>query len=212
MFDFPSAPAVGDKYPVAPAAGQPQYTWDGEKWTLYSSVPSSVIPVGTTMVFYQAAAPVGWTKVTTHNDKALRVVSGAGGGAGGVNPFSTVMAQSVVGNKTLALADLPTGITSPWTNTTYVYANNVSSNVVPYSYDSQMTYTLGILQSATAAVPPGYPVPFSVGTRADAFSGATYFYGAASGTGTSNNTGGGAHNHPITMNIQYCDVIICSKN
>jgi hypothetical protein len=28
----------------------------------------------------------------------------------------------------------------------------------------------------------------------------------------SNNTSGGAHNHPITFDMQYCDVIICSKN
>ena len=38
---------------------------------------------GTVMVFFQAAAPVGWTQNTSHNDKMLRVVSGAGGGSGG---------------------------------------------------------------------------------------------------------------------------------
>ena len=32
-FDFPSSPSLGQKYPVSPAAGQPQYTWDGSKWT-----------------------------------------------------------------------------------------------------------------------------------------------------------------------------------
>ncbi len=41
------------------------------------------------MVFFQAAAPTGWTQDVTHNDKALRVVSGAGGGSGGTNAFST---------------------------------------------------------------------------------------------------------------------------
>jgi Chaperone of endosialidase len=30
--DFPASPATGDKYPTSPAAGQPQYQWDGEKW------------------------------------------------------------------------------------------------------------------------------------------------------------------------------------
>lgn len=33
-FDFPSSPTVGQKYPTSPVAGQPQYTWDGEKWDL----------------------------------------------------------------------------------------------------------------------------------------------------------------------------------
>lgn len=51
---------------------------------------ATLIPSGTVMVFYQAAAPTGWTKITTQNDKALRVVSGGtGGSAGGTNALST---------------------------------------------------------------------------------------------------------------------------
>jgi hypothetical protein len=67
----------------------------------------SSFPAGTVMLFYQAAAPTGWTKLTTQNDKVLRVVSGAGGVAGGTNSFSSVMAQTVVGNTTLSVAQLP---------------------------------------------------------------------------------------------------------
>jgi len=40
-------------------------------------------PLGTKWFFAQAAAPPGWTQVTSQNDKLLRVVSGAGGGTGG---------------------------------------------------------------------------------------------------------------------------------
>lgn len=64
-------------------------------------------PSGTTIPFYQAAAPLGWTKVTTQNDKALRVVSGSGGVAGGTNSFSTVMAQTAVGGFTLTTNEMP---------------------------------------------------------------------------------------------------------
>jgi hypothetical protein len=64
-------------------------------------------PSATVSLFYQASAPTGWTKVTTQNDKALRVVSGSGGVAGGTNAFSSVMAQSVVGSYTLTIADTP---------------------------------------------------------------------------------------------------------
>lgn len=46
-------------------------------------------PAGTVMIFAQASAPTGWTKLTTQNDKALRVVSGStGGAAGGTYPIS----------------------------------------------------------------------------------------------------------------------------
>jgi hypothetical protein len=46
---------------------------------------------GTTMVFPQATAPVGWIKVTTDNDVGLRLTSASSGtlGTGGSNPFSS---------------------------------------------------------------------------------------------------------------------------
>lgn len=52
--------------------------------TLFRSFPAT-----TAMVFFQAAAPTGWTQVVTQNDKALRVVSTAGGGSGGSSSFAT---------------------------------------------------------------------------------------------------------------------------
>lgn len=45
---------------------------------------------GTKIPFFQASAPAGWTQDTTHNDKALRVVSSTGGGNGGTTAFSTL--------------------------------------------------------------------------------------------------------------------------
>ena len=66
----------------------------------------SAFPSGTFMLFQQSSAPLGWTKQTTHNDKALRVVSGVAS-FGGTNAFSTVMAQTVVGSASLSIAQLP---------------------------------------------------------------------------------------------------------
>jgi len=50
-----------------------------------------IIPLGTTWSFHQTNSPTGWTKVTTHNNKSLRVVSGNGGGSGGSITFSSVL-------------------------------------------------------------------------------------------------------------------------
>lgn len=63
---------------------------------------------GTVLLFYQSTAPTGWTKQTTINDCGLRVTSGGTGGnftAG--SAFSTVFAQSVVGDTTLSVAQMP---------------------------------------------------------------------------------------------------------
>jgi hypothetical protein len=76
---------------------------------------TGIIPAGTSMLFYQAAAPVGWTKSTAQNNKALRVVSGSGGGSGGSQAFTTAFAnQSVTGsisgtvaNHTLTVSQIP---------------------------------------------------------------------------------------------------------
>lgn len=65
---------------------------------------------GTAMVFQQTAAPTGWTKSTTNNDKALRVVSGAASTGGSV-AFSTAFASQTpagtISNTTLTTAQMP---------------------------------------------------------------------------------------------------------
>jgi hypothetical protein len=97
-------------------------------------------PAGTVMLFYQAAAPTGWTQVVTQNDKALRVVSGAGGVAGGTNAFSTVFAQSATGAKTLAIADIPA---HPHSGTSGQGQANGTSNLGNSDY-ANTSYTTGL--------------------------------------------------------------------
>jgi hypothetical protein len=128
---------------------------------------------GTTLLFYQASAPLGWTKLLTQNDKALRVVSGSGGVSGGTNAFSTVMAQSVVGSTTLSTAQI------------------ASHQHTERFNDS------GFAGSATTASSPP--------TRMEVNIGATQYLTVAQG-------GGGSHNHSITMDLQYIDLILASKN
>jgi hypothetical protein len=76
--------------------------------TINATLASGVFfPAGTVLCFFQAAAPTGWTKVTTHSDKLLRVVSGSGGGSGGSTAFSTFNAQTVIGTTTLSTTTMP---------------------------------------------------------------------------------------------------------
>jgi len=63
-------------------------------------------PSGTVMLFQQTTAPTGWTKQTSVNDYGLRVVSGAVGATPGT-PFSTIFAQTTVGNTTLTVPAMP---------------------------------------------------------------------------------------------------------
>lgn len=83
-----------------PAAGQYGLYFDVTRNVLQRDNGSSwddigtVIPAGTVMLFYQASAPVGFTQIVTQNDKALRVVSGVGGGTGGSQALSTTLAHT----------------------------------------------------------------------------------------------------------------------
>jgi len=56
---------------------------------------------GTKMLFQQTTAPTGWTKDTSSNDKALRVVSGtvgSGGSAGFSSAFSSITPAGSISN------------------------------------------------------------------------------------------------------------------
>jgi len=53
------------------------------------------VPSGAKMLFQQSTAPMGWTKDTAHNDKALRVVSGSAG-SGGTNGFKSRFGQDQI--------------------------------------------------------------------------------------------------------------------
>lgn len=68
------------------------------------------LPAGTTMLFVQSSAPTGWTKSITHNNKALRIVSG-GAGSGGSVAFTTAFSsQSISGTvdpHTLTIDEIP---------------------------------------------------------------------------------------------------------
>lgn len=97
--------------PTAPTAGAGTNTTQLATTAFVTSAVAALLPSGTASVFYQAAAPTGWTKVTTHNDKALRVVSGTGGGSGGSTAFSTVFSA-----RTISTANMPVhshGVTDP---------------------------------------------------------------------------------------------------
>jgi hypothetical protein len=84
---------------------------------------------GTTTLFYQASAPTGWTKVTTHDNKALRVVSGTGGGSGGTGGNFT----SVFANRSIPLPSHTHGGT---TNSNSVdHTHSVSGNTGNNSAD-----------------------------------------------------------------------------
>jgi hypothetical protein len=93
---------------------------------------SGVVPIlfaaGTAMIFANAAAPVGWTKRTDVNNKALRVITGTTGGAlAGSVAFSTLFGKTATDTTTLVQSTIP----QTYTNVTG--ANKAGSSSPPVS-------------------------------------------------------------------------------
>lgn len=87
---FPGAGGVGFSTPITASEEELNYV-DGVTSNIQaqlnsiSAVSGIEIPSGTVMLFYQAAAPVGWTQISNDDNSMLRMVSGAGGGFGGTD-------------------------------------------------------------------------------------------------------------------------------
>lgn len=117
----------------------------------------AAFPSGTAMLFAQTNAPTGWTKSTTHNNKALRVVSGSVS-SGGTVSFTSAFSGNV-GATTLTTDQIPShshSINDPGHNhglTNGAYPDTFNSTVkVPYNSgfsSANWTATTGITINAT---------------------------------------------------------------
>lgn len=144
---------------------------------------AGIFATGTLMLFQQTAAPTGWTKQITHNDKALRVVSGTAS-SGGTTAFTTVFVNQTPTITTSGLSAAATTLTTAQ---------------MP-SHTHKSPYLSGAGSGLNAAFLSDSP---------------------PSGLDTTSTGGGGSHTHTvsgsatssaITLNVQYVDLIIASKN
>ena len=163
-----------------------------------------IVPQNSVQVFYQPAAPTGWTKVTTHNNKALRVVSGTGGGSAGTNAFTSTMSSFTIGG-TLS--------SSSATGGTELTTAQLASHTHPSN---------GVQLNAVPALtnPAGSFIGWNGGDVRRA-AGWTRTSPITGETGTVPN--GVSHNHPfsgsgtvpnqsVSIAVQYIDVIVCTFN
>lgn len=154
--------------------------------TAYDKAVAATFPAGTKLLFHQAAAPTGWTKQTTVNDAALRVVSGStGGGTGGSLAFSTLFAAGKavtlsgnVGATTLTAAQLARHVhTQSTEGQNFVGDDSLGQR----AWNAQMT-----------------PSVYLGGATYESGSSASHTH-TLSGKAT------------IALNVKYTDVIICAK-
>lgn len=143
---------------------------------------------GSTMVFVQTDAPVGWTKVTTYNDYALRVVSGPVSSGGTVNFSSVYTSQTVEGSVS---------------GTGSVGSTTLSTPQLPvHTHNATAVFPLAFVSS-------GPPSALYGGTNAAVSSSVGAGGSHTHGISTSGMTFTGS---PLNLSIKYVDTILATKD
>lgn len=186
----------------------------GLTWATVSS--EDYIPDGSVMVFFQANAPTGWTKVTTQNDKTLRVVSGTGGGTGGDWAMSAGETTSSHGGHA------HTSAAHTHTTPSHSHNHNLSAGAHTLSTSEMPSHSHNAATPQNSRYLSGNSNNAGSGSTGNTGGGGSHSHSlsgsiTSGGSGTSGSTtpgdtgSAGSHTHTIAA-PQYIDVIICSKD
>jgi len=160
-------------------------------------------PVGTYMLFVQTAAPSGWTKSTTHNNKALRIVSGAAGTGGSVDFTTAFGSQTPAGSVSTSVTGVTGSVGTSGATTLSTAQIPSHSHTLPFNNNGGGTSFAGDFTFASN---------FTVSTTGSEGGGGSHTHSGgaftfSSGTATSSFTG-----TAINLAVAYVDVIIAVKN
>ena len=201
-------------------------TFDGSaNVQISTTAASSGVPSGTKMLFQQTAAPTGWTKDTTHNNKALRVVSGTASSGGSV-AFTTAFATSrtvsgSVASHTLTESQIPSHDHGDGNLTAASHSHDMDHGHSASTNLSALNWFNHNNRAITTSGAFNYVYNQTAGSTAtitvNNFTGSTDPSGSLTVSGSTSNTGGGgSHNHgwsgSVNVGVQYVDLIIATKD
>ena len=191
-----------------------------------SGLNISAFPSGTRLLFQQTAAPTGWTKDTTHNNAALRVVSGAvinGGSQNFTAAFTTQGVSGSVGGQ-VASGTIGSQYAGGFVSVSgTVSATTLSSAHMPY-HNHPIPQLTSLVANRTGIlgdfIKNDGPYGSEATTHAGGFSSHDHGF---SGSGSFNASPhdhtftGSSHNHSfsgtsIDLNVKYVDTIIATKD
>ena len=165
-----------------------------------------VLDSGATALFVQASAPTGWTKSTSHNNKALRIVSGSGGGSGGSVAFTTAFHSArstnsagshshsiTVNNHTLTRSQIPAHGHRLWVMNVNAGTDNDYPNYPSRPISGEVTS--GTYRGSES----------SDNLTETTGGGGGHNHGASSASA-------GSHSHTTNLAVHYVDAIICTKD
>lgn len=142
------------------------------------------VATGSKTIWYNTAAPSGWTAVAM-NDYAIDIVTeGLGGVTAGSVAYSTLFARTATDNTTLTESTIPSHQHFGFNNANVNPSSTLTAANYPAYWKSVDSYAYQIQGTSTAAT-----------------------LGLTSATG-----GGNGHTHPIDMRVQTAAFTLCSRN
>lgn len=192
-------------------------------------------PASLPMLFQTSTAPTGWTKATTHNNKALRVVTGTAS-SGGSTAFTTVFAS-----RTITVANMPahthtgpshthTGPSHTHTGGSHTHAAGTLSATGAGSHSHSLTGGGFVRINVTQNFLTGAGVALHTATTPNTDTQANHTHaianstaaggtaaGGASGTGSTGASGTAATGSTgsgtgVDFAVQFVDLIIATKD
>ena len=152
-----------------------------------TTMTTVVFPTGTAMLFQQTAAPTGWTKSTTYNDYAIRIVNGTAS-TGGSSAFSTCFTNQT---PTINVSGLSAGATT------------LSTTQMPSHKHTPATYSCFAVYQGNGGAAVG------CGIQALAY---VQMANTGGGGSHTHSISGSATSSAVTLAVQYVDHIIATKN
>ena len=196
--------------PAAPTASAGTNTTQLATTAFVTTAVAALLPSGTSMLFQHTAAPTGWTKQTTHDDKALRIITGTVGTGGSV-AFSTALGSG---------ATVAGGTVSgePGSNLSVSISGNIANhtlttNSIPsHSHSITLKNSTGALASNIAGFSGNALGSTNTGNTGNsgAHSHSHNLSGSMSGNITAGNLAVGASTAAI--NVNFVDFIIANKD
>lgn len=181
---------------------------DGSITNVGSGAKYDAFPSGTRLLFQQTTVPAGWTKDTSLNDRALRVVSGSVG-TGGTLDFSAAMTSrgitGSVGAHALAWNEMPVHSHSAWTDTQGSHQ---------HTYGDGLNVALAN-QGTFFIYPSGAGGGNYIGYTGSQWTSAGGNHAHNVGVGNAGANWGHAHNlsvNNLDMTIKYVDAVVGQKD
>ena len=148
-----------------------------------TTTTTNLLPSGTRLVFHNSSAPTGWTRDTSINDTALRVVSGSTGSGGSTGFTSALGSPSVSGSVSLSGEPGSGNLSTSISGNVNIGSTTLSTSQMPSHSHSFPVRDGGSVYADADAITTSSSV-----TNTAAF-------------GTSSTGGSGSHNHNAGHNL-----------